>query len=145
MSYIYLVGSLREGRVREVARVLRKAGHKVFDDWHACHPDADEAWREYEQSRGRTYAQALDGKFLRHCFEFDYEHLKKAEVVILVAKPGKIGGFSAAVELTWAKCQGKDTCILLDGEPERWEMMALLCAAPSDIYYDLNHLVEDLK
>ena len=33
---VYLVGSLRNPYVREVASLLRTAGHDVFDDWHAC-------------------------------------------------------------------------------------------------------------
>jgi hypothetical protein len=100
------------------------------------HPGLTTVWRDYESNeRGRCYAEAMAAPFVRHCFNFDLEHLHKADAVVLVAKPGKIGGFSAACELTWARCNHKRTFILLDNDPERWEMMALLCVDPDDIVY----------
>ena len=142
---IYLVGSLREGRVRDVAHTLREAGHEVFDDWHACHPDADDHWRSYEIERGNTYQEALQGPFARNVFQFDLGHLHMAEAVVLVAKPGKIGGFSAACELTWASQNDKHTFILLDGEPERWDVMALLAVRPWNILSTTDELVKALS
>ena len=43
---IYLIGSLKDPYVREVAEALRDAGHDVFDDWHASGPYADTGARQ---------------------------------------------------------------------------------------------------
>lgn len=142
---IYLVGSLREGKVREVAHILREAGHVVFDDWTACHPDADDHWRNYELERGHSYREALQGPFASNVFNFDLDNLRMADGVVLVAKPGKIGGFSAACELTWAAHNDKHTFILLDGHPERWEVMALLAVRPWNILSTTDELVAALS
>jgi hypothetical protein len=141
---IYLVGSLREGRVREVAAALREDRHYVFDDWHAAHPDADDYWRDYELERGRGYREALEGRFAQCVFNFDLSGLRRSDAVVLVARPEKLGGFSAASELTWAKCNGKQTFILLDRcetrDPVRWEFMALLAVHPEDVIYSIDEL-----
>jgi len=39
---LYLIGSLRNPRVPEVAEILRWNGHLVFDDWYAAGPEADD-------------------------------------------------------------------------------------------------------
>src|SRR3990167_9720096 len=99
---IYLVGSLKESRVREVAEVLREAGHQVFDDWHASGPEADMHWQSYEEGRGRTYAEALNGSFLRNAYAFDLHHIDGASVVIAVCKPRKLPGQSSMAEVTYS-------------------------------------------
>lgn len=138
MTRIYVVGSLRRGRVREVANELRERGFDVFDDWHAGGPDADAHWQSYEVERGRSYVEALGGRAADHAFSWDMQHLACADVVVLVSPPGKIGGFSSGLELGWAKGCKKRVYILLDGEPERWELMAKLV---DDIFYTLPELL----
>ena len=143
---IYLVGSLKHDRVREVAEALREAGHEVFDDWHASGPEADLHWQRYEQERGRNYAEALRGSFAWNGYSFDRGHLDKCNTVIAVAKQFKLPGRSSIAELTYAKhANHSRTKILLDGEPEEWDLMLLLVVDPGDIYYSLEKLVESLK
>jgi arylsulfatase A-like enzyme len=136
---IYVVGSLRQGRVRETAEALREHGYDVFDDWHACGPDGDTHWQAYETERGRTYVEALEGRFAYHNFRFDWSHLVSSDVVVLVSPPSKVGGFSAGVEIGWAAGKGKRTYILLDGEPDRWELMAKFA---DQILYTIEELVQ---
>ena len=52
---IYLIGSLRHPRVRQVAEALRAHRLDVFDDWHAAGPEADDIWQQYEMARGHTF------------------------------------------------------------------------------------------
>src|ERR1700675_4909716 len=140
MSRIYIVGSLRAGHVRQVAQALRAEGHEVFDDWHACHPDADETWREYEQARGRRYIDALyDGHFVDNCFTFDMKHMSRAEIVVLVLPAGK----SAHLELGLAKGRGQRAYILLEEEdPARWDMMYLIA---NKVCRNLEELIERVR
>jgi hypothetical protein len=38
---------------------MRLAGLDVWAEWLAAGPEADDSWRDYEQSQGRSYTQAL--------------------------------------------------------------------------------------
>lgn len=116
---VYLVGSMRNPQVEAVAAALRSTGHSVFDDWISPGPETDVLWREYELRRGRTFTQALAGKHAQDVFEFDKRHIDESDTVILVLPAGK----SAHMELGYAIGTGKEGYILLDGEPERYDIM----------------------
>ena len=137
MSKIYIIGSLRNANVREIGHALREAGHEVFDDWHACHPDSDTHWREYEIERGRGFQQALDGPFVAHSFAFDKENLDAADIGVLVLPAGKSGH----LELGYMVGSGKRGIILLDKEPERWDVMYCFAKVVSSI----EELVKEIK
>lgn len=115
---LYLIGSLRNPAVPQLAKALRENGHVVFDDWFAAGPEADDKWREYEQQRGRSYAEALNGYAAHHVFEYDRLHLDRAEAVVMMLPAGKSGH----LEFGWALGQGKPGFILLD-TPDRWDVM----------------------
>ena len=115
---IYLIGSLRNPVIPQIANTLREEGHEVFDDWYAAGHEADDMWRDYEKGRGRSFVNALQGLAAEHVFEFDLRHLKRAEIVVLILPAGKSGH----LELGWALGQGKRGYILLD-DPERWDFM----------------------
>ena len=119
MSCIYVTGSLRNPRVPEIANRLRGVGHRVFDDWYAAGERADDAWQAYEQQRGRTYAEALDGFAANHVYQYDLHHLTNANAVLLVAPAGK----SSHLELGWAIGAGKPGYIFFDQVPNRWDVM----------------------
>lgn len=143
---IYLIGSLKDARVREVADALRDAGEEVFDDWHAAGPEADMHWRVYEQERGRRYVEALYAPFAQNGFRFDRDHLDRSRAAIAVAKPNKMPGRSSIAELSymrWARAQ--PTYLLLDGEPEEWDLMLPLAVPIHSIFYDIGKLVEAVK
>lgn len=116
---VYVVGSLRNPRVAAVAHELRKAGFYVFDDWMAAGPEADDYWQKYETARGNSYLAALDGWAARHVFEYDKNHLQAADAVVLVLPAGR----SAYLEMGWAIGRGKPAYVLVEKDPERWDVM----------------------
>lgn len=118
-KFIYLIGSLRNPRVPEIAKVLRDAGHEVFDDWYAAGPEADDYWMRYEQARGHDFKAALAGFAGQHVYQYDKEHLDRAGVGVLLLPAGKSGH----LELGYLIGQGKPGYILLEGEPERFDVM----------------------
>ncbi len=117
---LYLIGSLRNPEVQLVAKLIRNAHPtwEVFDDWMAAGPTGDDAWRDYEKQRGRTYEEALKGYAAKHVFEYDKHHLDTSDAALLVAPAGK----SAFLELGYMIGRNKPTAILLDS-PERWDVM----------------------
>lgn len=135
---IYIIGSLKNPRVVEIGNKLRELGHEVVDDWYAPGPDADDYWRDYERLRGRTYREALKGLHVGHVFAFDKYHIDRSQVVVLVMPAGK----SAHLELGYAIGSGKIGYILLDGEPERWDIMYRFA---NDVFYTVDELVEAIK
>lgn len=121
---LYIIGSLRNPRIPELAKQLRKDYPNVesFDDWFAAGPEADDHWKSYEQNRGRTYEEALTGYAARHVFDFDRFHLDRATHVLLVLPAGKSGHMEVMYAAYGAKGKPK-TAILLDEEDVRWDVM----------------------
>jgi len=122
MSYIksiYLFGSLRNPGVPLLAALLREEGYDVFDDWYAAGPRADDHWMEYEKARGHTFAQALDGFAAHHVFNYDRSHLDRCDAGAMLMPCGKSGH----LEFGYMVGQGKPAWILLDKEPERFDVM----------------------
>ena len=120
MASIYVIGSLRNPQVPEVARTLRAYGHEVYDDWYAAGPHADDWWRKYEIQRGRNFLEALQGWAARHTFENDKRHLDECDTAVLVMPGGK----SSHLELGYMAGQKKNTYILFPrGLPRRFDVM----------------------
>lgn len=134
---VYLTGSLRNPRVSDIAAQIRAAGFECFDDWFAAGPHADDAWRDYEKARGHRLPEALQGEAARHVFEFDFLHLQRANVIVLVCPAGK----SSCLELGWALGQGKPGYVLLDTDPDRYDVMYRFATAVTDTTLDLVRLL----
>ena len=116
---IYLIGSLRDKRIPEIANEIReKTGHEVFDDWFAPGPRADDHWKEYETARGRSYGEALKGFAAKHIFLFDKHHLDASDIGVLILPSGK----SCHLELGYLAGCGKKTYVLMD-DPDRYDVM----------------------
>ena len=128
---VYVIGSLRNPEIPKWATCIRDNGYEVFDDWFAAGPTADDAWKEYEQARGRNYRDAMKGYAARHVFEFDKKHIDGADIGVLILPAGKSGH----AELGYMKGQGKKCIIVLNSEAERWDIM----------YNFFDHLVYDMK
>lgn len=117
---IYLIGSLRNEYIPKLAAHLRsETGVEVFDDWFAAGPEADDHWRDYEKDRAHGLQEALKGYAAQHVFQFDKSHLDSADAVVLAWPAGK----SAHLEFGYCIGKGKPGWILLDGEPERFDVM----------------------
>lgn len=135
---LYLIGSLRNPNIPEIAKALRADGHEVFDDWFAAGPEADDYWRSYEQTRGSTYEQALAGHAATHVFEFDKKHLDACDAAILALPAGRSGH----LELGYVLGKGKPGYILLADEEKRWDVMYKFATG---VYSDLDTLAAALK
>jgi hypothetical protein len=121
VNSIYLIGSLRNDKIPEIAKAFREGGIEVFDDWYAAGPEADDYWKSYETSRGRTYKEALEGYAAGHVFDFDFHHLNRVDGGVLVLPAGK----SAHIEFGYLRGLGKPAYVLFPGEPaeDRWDVM----------------------
>lgn len=137
MRSIYIIGSMRNPRVPEVAAALRAIEWDAFDDWYSPGEAADEKWQQYEKARGRTYREALAGHHARHVFALDKHHLERCDAAVLVAPAGK----SAHLELGWF-ARTKPGYILLDGEPERYDVMMQFAAG---IFMSVDEMLEALR
>ena len=137
IAKVYLIGSLRNPEVPQIANKIRELGFEVFDDWHAAGPEADDKWRDYEKSRGRTYKEALEGLAANHVYHFDLKHLDESDITILHLPAGKSGH----LELGYAIGKGKKGYILLD-DPERWDVMYKFAHG---IFHSLDEMFEELN
>ena len=138
---IYLIGSLRNEKVPELANKIRdlNLGFEVFDDWFAPGPEADDFWRKYEKTRGTSYKQALKNWAAKHIFEFDKFHIDRADIGILYMPCGKSG----FLELGYMIGRGKKCYIIFDDEPEndRWDIMFQFAG---DVCFGFDELKEKL-
>jgi hypothetical protein len=117
---IYLIGSLENPKVPLIGNVLRKEGWDVFDDWFAAGPDADKQWRAYEEQRGHSYIQALDGSAAHHVHEYDRDHLRRSQAAVLVLPAGRSGHLELGVHIG----AGRPGYILLaDDQAPKWDVM----------------------
>lgn len=139
LAIVYLIGSLRNPLVPEVAKAIREATNdEVFDDWYAAGPEADDYWRDYERGRGHSYSDALRGFAAKHVFDFDKFHLDRADVGVLMLPAGKSGH----LELGYLSGRGASTYILLDKEPERFDVMYQF--ANRGVYTTLDDLLKEM-
>jgi hypothetical protein len=138
MAKVYLIGSLKNRVVIDIANAIEALGYEVFDNWMAAGPEADDYWQRYEQERNRSYADALRGIAAEHVFSFDKRYLDAADIGILVLPAGKSGH----LELGYIIGRGKRGIVLFDGEPERWDVMYLLA---QDIFFSVDEMLDNLK
>lgn len=132
---IYVIGSLSNPRVEEVADALRAAGIDAFDQWRAAQGDY---WADYAKRKGLSFREAIKLDFVETAFQFDLKYLKLAEAAVMVMPAGRSGG----IELGWMLGQGKRGYILYDGEPERPDLMAKLATA---VCFSIEELIQELK
>jgi len=141
---IYLIGSLKDPDFPHVAEALREAGHNVFDDWRGGGHDGDHRWREYElNDRGRGYAEAVYAPFAVSGRAFDVANIERQDVVVAVCKERKLPGRSSVAELAYAKNNGILSYVLLNGEPDEWDLMLPL--AVHRFFTSVAGLLEFLK
>lgn len=117
---LYVIGSLRNPRVPEVAALIREAGFEAFDNWFSGGERADDAWKDYERGRGNDYKSALANHSARHTFAFDQFHLNRAHGAVMVLPAGRSAHLEAGL-----MSATKPVFLLQDveGEPERLDVM----------------------
>ena len=137
---VYLIGSLRNPNIPVLGNELRAKGYEIFDDWYAAGERADDEWQTYEQGRGHTFVEALKGFAAWHVFEYDKFHIDTSDVGVLMLPTGKSGH----IEFGMFVGQNKPTFILLDGEPERFDVMyrsaTAVCATKTKLFAELRKL-----
>lgn len=135
MPSLYVIGSLRNPQVPIIGNALRDMEHEAFDNWFTGGPGADDAWRDYERSRGHSYQEALDNHSARHIYGFDRFHLNRCHGAVLTLPAGRSGHLEAG----FFSGLGKPVFMLLDteGEPERLDVM-------TQFLYRVCSTVEDL-
>jgi hypothetical protein len=116
---VYVIGSLRNPEVPKLASFLRTMGYDAFDDWYAAGPEADDYWRDYEKAKGNSFAGALQGWAAEHVWSYDKSHLDRCEAAVLMLPAGKSGH----LELGYFIGTGKPGFIILDDQPERYDVM----------------------
>lgn len=134
---IYLIGSLRNPKVTDYGRDLRRHGYDVFDDWMAAGPEADDYWQKYENSRTHTYNEALKGYAAQHVFRFDKKHLDRCDAAVLILPAGKSGH----LELGYVIGSGKPGFIFMDKEPDRYDVMYNFAKG---VFFDWDELLRAL-
>lgn len=137
INSIYIIGSLRNAEIPNVANAIESLGIEAFSDWYGAGPEADDKWKEHEQSRGRTYREALKGPAARHVFEFDKYHLDRCDAALLVLPAGKSGH----LELGYTAGRGKPSFILMDN-PDRWDVMNLFS---DEVFFSKEEMLEYFK
>lgn len=135
---VYVIGSLRNPQVPLVAEAIRAAGYDAFDDWYAAGPEADDYWQKYEKARGHSFIEALDGYAANHVFSYDDSHITRTEMSVLVLPAGKSGHLEFGV----SRGRGKPGFILLDKEPERFDVMYRYATR---VVIGVPQLIEEMK
>jgi hypothetical protein len=137
---IYVIGSLRNTQVPEIANKLRAINKKweVFDSWYSPGPKADDYLRDYAKGKGLNYKETLQDWAATHIFEFDHKHIMRSTDVVMVMPSGKSGH----LEMGYALGKGKRGYILFDEEPKRVDVMYQFT---TDIFFDFKELEEELK
>jgi hypothetical protein len=138
MKSIYIIGSLRNKNIPEVGNTLRAHSWDAFDDWYGAGHEADDAWRDYENLRGRSHKDALYGFAARHVFAFDKHHLDRCDLAVLVMPAGKSGH----LELGYFVGSGKPGFILFEEVPERYDVMHQFA---TDVFYSTGDLLTGLE
>lgn len=137
---VYVIGSLRNPQVVQVGNQLRALGIDAFDDWHGGGPEADDHWKHYEQTRGRSYKEALYDRYATHIWEFDKCHLDSADAAVLVHPVGR----SAHIELGYMIGREKPTYVYFheDLDDDRWDVMYRFA---TDVFFHMDELVETFQ
>jgi hypothetical protein len=122
---IYVASSWRNDYQPEVVRILREAGHDVYDFKNPREGDKGFHWSEidpaWKQWTPEVYRDALRHPVAERGFVSDMSALIWCDCVVAVQPFGR----SASLELGWACGAGKKTILLLaSGEPE---LMVKMC------------------
>jgi len=135
---IYLIGSLRNPEIPLIGNRLREAGINTFDEWHDAGPEADDYWKKDQQTRGRTYPEALKSYAADHVFEFDKYHLDRCTGAILILPAGRSGH----IELGYMIGKGKPAYVLFDKDSDRWDVMYRFATG---VFFDIEELIKEVK
>lgn len=142
---IYLASSWRNPMQPQALKMLREAGHEVFDfrnptpgnhgfSWSAIDPH----WQAWTI---KHFIRALDNPVAKIGFSLDKSALDWCDTCVLLLPCGK----SAHLEAGYAIGRGKPTLIVLHDFRFEAELMYLLAGASSCIVPDLDSMLAGLE
>lgn len=138
---IYVASSWRNEIQQEIVRLLREAGHGVYDFKNPAPGNTGFHWSEIDPQwrtwSPRQFKDALCTEIAGAGFWSDMGALEECDICVLVLPCGR----SAHLEAGWAVGAGKPMVILLtcDMEPE------LMYGMASNLCTDVNDLLETVK
>ena len=136
---VYLAGSLRNPAIPSIMDELHyKLNAKVFADWYAAGPEADDHWKSFYKGVGYSYVEALKEPASVNTFEFDRRNMLVSKTMVLVLPAGKSGH----LELGWFLGKGKPGYILLDSNEDRWDVMYQFATG---VTADMDELAEWIR
>src|SRR3990167_1371383 len=134
----YIIGSLRNSQIVEIGQVLRQQGFFIWDEWISAGPEADDYFQKYHTALGMDMRTALRSEVAQHIFNFDKAHLDLCDFGVLLYPSGK----SCHLEFGYMVGKNKKTFILLDKDPDRYEIMPQFA---TELCYPLPDLVEKVN
>jgi nucleoside 2-deoxyribosyltransferase len=137
---VYVASSWRNAQQSSVVKLLRDAGHEVYDfknprpgddgfHWSEIDPD----WQRWSPVRFRD---ALEHPVAQAGFRSDMDALEACDACVLVLPCGR----SAHLELGWAAGAGKRTAVLMLGQDEPELMYRMLGKVCVDIWELISFL-----
>ena len=138
---VYLAGSLRNPAIPGISKdiALGIDSQKVFCDWYAAGPEADDHWKEFYEGMHYTYVEALKEPASVNTFEFDKRNMEASRVIVLALPAGKSGH----LELGWFLGKGKPGYILLDSDEDRWDVMYQFATGVTADLDELNEWIRN--
>lgn len=140
---IYLAFSWRNEAQPMLVRILRNAGHEVYDFRNPSPGETGFGWKEGASPEQLTEPKRFRDEVLTHPlaragFARDMQALESSEAVVLALPCGR----SAHLELGYAAGLGRRTIVLLDDPISAPELMYLAC---SHIVTDIDELLRALQ
>lgn len=145
MSKIYLASSWRNQDQQRIVKLLREAGHEVYDFEHASYDASNQAgsreqagftWSkvdpDYQQWTVADYQQALKHPIAEYGFQRDLDAMNWADTCVLLLPCGR----SAHAEAGWMKGAGKRVFVLVEHLEEAELMYRLfdaVCGSPQEL------------
>lgn len=140
---IYLASSWRNPFQPEALRLLRSAGHDVYDFRNPAPGENGFSWAEIDKGwqdwTPEQFIAGLAHPIAQHGYGFDKGGLDWADACVLLLPCGK----SAHLEAGYSIGKGKPTLVVLMGAAEP-ELMYLLAGSAACIVPDLTHMLDGL-
>ena len=144
---IYLASSWRNELQPEFVRILREAGHEVYDFRHPsvqgppAAPDAGFGWESVDPERrmyesAEAYREALRHPLAQEGFWADLRAMEWADTFVMLQPCGR----SAHLELGWATGRDKD-CWVVAQDGQEPELMVLTIGSADRVVLDSDELV----
>lgn len=135
---IYVGGALKNNNICAVADRLRSAGYDAMDEWITPGPDADSFLHAYSRGRGLSYTETIRGRAVENILLFDRSFIDMSDAFVMVLPCGK----SAHLELGYAAGRGIPTFILMEEEPDRFDVMPAMAGT---VVRTVDELVDAIR